>query len=77
MVERGRSPLRHLTDVRIERNKRNGLKQNQHLYLARRRKEDMKAIELPMKAPEGRPKGSGTAQQRSREGHVLRELIYT
>lgn len=56
--------IEHLTDVRIERNKRNGLKQNQHLYLARRRKEDMKAIELPMKAPEGRPKGSGTAQQR-------------
>ena len=47
--------IEHLTDVRIERNKRNGLKQNQHLYLARRRKEDMKAIELPMKAPEGRP----------------------
>lgn len=35
--------------------KRNGLKQSQHLYLARRRKADMKAIELPMKAPEGRP----------------------
>ena len=34
------------------------MKQNQHLYLARRRKEDMKAIDLPMKAPEGRPKGS-------------------
>jgi hypothetical protein len=41
--------------IPIEKNKRNGLKQNQHLYLARRRKEDMKAIELPMKAPEGRP----------------------
>lgn len=41
--------------IHIEKNKRNGLKQNQHLYLARRRKEDMKAIELPMKAPEGRP----------------------
>ena len=44
-----------LTEIRIEKNKRNGLKQKQHLYLARRRKEDMKAIELPMKAPEGRP----------------------
>jgi hypothetical protein len=44
--------------IPIEKNKRNGLKQNQHLYLARRRKEDMKAIDLPMKAPEGRPKGS-------------------
>ena len=43
------------TKVVIPPNKRNGLKQNQHLYLARRRKEDMKAIDLPMKAPEGRP----------------------
>lgn len=47
------------TKIQIERNKRNGLKQKQHLYLARRRKEDMKAIEIPMKAAEGRPKGSG------------------
>ena len=47
-----------LTNVRIDRNKRNGLKQKQHLHLARRRKEDMKDIDLPMKAPEGRPKGS-------------------
>jgi hypothetical protein len=44
--------------IPIEKNKRNGLKQDQHLYLARRRKEDMKALGLPMKAPEGRPKGS-------------------
>ena len=41
--------------IHIERNKRNGLKQNQHLYLARRRKEDMKVIGIPMKAAEGRP----------------------
>lgn len=44
-----------ISGIAIEKNKRNGLKQKQHLYLARRRKEDMKAIELPMKAPEGRP----------------------
>ena len=44
--------------IPIEKNKRNGLKQNQHLYLARRRKEDMKVIGIPMKAAEGRPKGS-------------------
>lgn len=44
--------------IHIERNKRNGLKQNQHLYLARRRKEDMKVIGIPMKSAEGRPKGS-------------------
>ena len=41
--------------IHIERNKRNGLKQTQHLYLARRRKEDMKVIGIPMKAAEGRP----------------------
>lgn len=48
------------TGIRFEKNVRNGLKQEQHLYLARRRKEDMKAIGLPFKKPEGRPKGSGT-----------------
>ncbi|HAT02837.1 MAG TPA: hypothetical protein DCS54_06135 [Oribacterium sp.] len=47
-----------ISGILIEKNKRNGLKQEQHLYLARRRKEDMKAIELPMKALEGRPRGS-------------------
>lgn len=51
------------TGIPIEKNRRNGLKQSQHLYLARRRKDDMKAIGLPMKSPEGRPKGSGTAER--------------
>ena len=55
--------IEKLTDIRIERNKRNGLKQNQHLYLARRRKEDMKAIDLPMKAPEGRPDKSKVVKE--------------
>ena len=41
--------------VHIERNRRNGLTQEKHLYLARRRKEDMKAIGIPMKAADGRP----------------------
>lgn len=44
-----------LSGIQIQKNKRNGLKQNQHLYLARRRKEDMKTLEIPLKAPEGRP----------------------
>lgn len=48
------------TDIPIEKNKRNGLKRSQHLYLARRRKQDMKEIGLPMKNNEGRPRGSGT-----------------
>ena len=42
---------------------RNHLKQKQHLYLARRRKEDMKAIDLPMKAPEGRPEKSKIVEE--------------
>ena len=46
------------TGIPIQKNKRNGLKQEQHLYLARRRKEDMKIIGLPMRK-EGRP----TAEQ--------------
>lgn len=54
-----RKELESYTGVPMPPNKRNGLKQAQHLYLARRRKEDMKAIGLPMKNPEGRPKGSG------------------
>lgn len=60
------------TGIPIEKNRRNGLKQSQHLYLARRRKDDMKAIGLPMKSPEGRPKGSGTAERtvlKWRQGH--------
>ena len=52
-----------LTLIPIEKNKRNGLKQKQHLYLARRRKEDMKIIQIPMKAPEGRPTAENTVKQ--------------
>ena len=48
------------TSLAMPVNKRNGLKQVQHLYLARGRKKDMKAVGIPMKNPEGRPKGSGT-----------------
>lgn len=59
--------ISQLTDIFIQKNKRNGLKQEQHLYLARRRKEDMKIIGLPMKRKEGRPEGSGTAEQRVKE----------
>ena len=55
-----RRDLEKITAVEMPPNKRNGLKQEQHLYLARRRKEDMKAIGLPMRNPEGRPRGSGT-----------------
>ena len=53
-----------LTDIKIERNKRNGLNQEQHLYLCRRRKEDLKQIGIPMKGKEGRPKGAGTAEEK-------------
>ena len=55
--------ISRLSGISIEKNKRNGLKQKQHLYLARRRKEDMKAIDLPMKAPEGRPPQEQTVRE--------------
>ena len=50
-----RESLEHWQGWEYKPIKRNGLKRNQHLYLARRRKEDMKALEIPLKAPEGRP----------------------
>lgn len=58
-VTYSRREAERVSAISMPANKRNGLKQKQHLYLARRRKEDMKAIDLPMKSPEGRPKGSG------------------
>ena len=59
--------MERVSGISVPPNKRNGLKQNQHLYLARRRKEDMKAIDLPMKAPEGRPKGSSQQKKQVEE----------
>lgn len=53
------------TGIPIKKNKRNGRKQEAHLYLARRRKEDMKIIGETVN--EGRPKGSGTAEQTVRK----------
>lgn len=65
------SDIEALTDVHIERNRRNGLTQEKHLYLARRRKEDMKAIGIPMKAADGRP----TAQMKSTNGERQIRLV--
>lgn len=50
-----------LTDVRIERNKRNGRKQKDHVIVMN----TMKALkkQLGERVADGRPKGSGTAQQ--------------
>ena len=60
--------IEKLTDIRIERNKRNhGVTQQQHLYLARSRKKEMKHIGLSMKSPEGRPRGSGTKEELVKE----------
>lgn len=50
-----------LTLIPIEKNKRNYRKQEAHLYLARRKKEDLKVIGEIIN--EGRPKGSGTAEK--------------
>lgn len=49
--------IEKLSGLKIERNKRNGRKQEVHLYLARRRKQDLKY--LGENIQEGRPKGSG------------------
>ena len=66
-VTYSRAEVERVSGISVPPNKRNGLKQNQHLYLARRRKEDMKAIDLPMKAPEGRPKGSSQQKKQVEE----------
>ena len=69
-VTYSRAEVERVSGISVPPNKRNGLKQNQHLYLARRRKEDMKAIDLPMKAPEGRPKGSSQQKKLVEEWRI-------
>lgn len=67
-----RDDIAKLSGMTMPINRRNYLKQNQHLYLARRRKEDMKMLGITMKGKEGRPTGSGTAEQTVlewRQGH--------
>lgn len=51
-----------LTDVRIEKNKRNGRKQKDHIELMNTMKELKKRLGEPVN--DGRPVGSGTAQER-------------
>lgn len=53
--------IEKLTDIRIERNKRNYRKQDIHLRIARGTKETLK--EIGEMKPEGRPKGSGTKEK--------------
>lgn len=55
-----------LTDIRIERNKRNGLKQRQHLEFARGVRAVKAKIGLSVSGG-GRPLGSGTAQNQVNE----------
>lgn len=51
-----------LSGIAIEKNKRNGRKQDVHLFLARNQKQALKMVgELKQ---EGRPKGSGTAENK-------------
>lgn len=57
--------IEKLTDIRIERNKRNGRKQNFHLRIARSTLEVMN--EENGKALQGRPVGSGTKEERVKE----------
>lgn len=53
--------ISHLTDIRIDKNKRNGRKREQHLILARGIKAMKKSIGEEIK--EGRPKGAGTKKE--------------
>lgn len=62
-----RAAVEYRSGISVPANKRNRIKQKQHLYLARRRKEDMKVIGLAFKNPEGRPRGSGTKEDIVRE----------
>lgn len=55
--------ITQLTLIPIQKNKRNGLKQSQHLYLARRRKEDMKMLDISFKQDEGRPSKQTLVEQ--------------
>lgn len=64
-VNFSRKEAQRVSGIEIPANKRNGRKQEQHLYLARRKKEDMKF--LGEKVIEGRPKGSGTKE------HIIKE----
>ena len=57
--------IEKLTDIRIERNKRNYRKQETHLKIARGTKETLK--ELGEMNPEGRPVGSGTKEELVKE----------
>lgn len=57
--------IEKLTDIRIERNKRNYRTQETHLKIARGTKETLKI--LGEMKPEGRPKGSGTKENLVRE----------
>lgn len=60
------SDIEQLTDIRIERNKRSGRKQKEHLRRARA----VQAVDYPegeWRNYKGRPKGSGTAQAKVAE----------
>ena len=56
-----------LTNIRIEKNKRNGRKQEVHLARARA----VQDIDYPNHEWAGRPKGSGTAEKKVREWREL------
>lgn len=66
-----RHDIEKITAVRIDSNKRrkgnDRIGQEKHLYLARRRKEDMKTLGIDFKNPEGRPAGSLNKQYPKRD----------
>lgn len=66
-----RNSIAYRSGIEIKANPRNGQKQEWHLEDIRAKKQNMKRRGQPFKNPEGRPKGSGTAELRVA---VYREL---
>ena len=55
--------IEKLSGIRIEKNKRNGRKQPEHLKLARFVRDEINGKKDTWRDGNGRPKGSGTKQQ--------------
>lgn len=63
-IKMGRQGIKKMTKIDIGETKRNDQNREWHLEDMRSKKANMKRRGQPFKNPEGRPKGSGTAQQK-------------
>lgn len=63
-IKMGRQGIKKMTKIDIGETKRNDQSREWHLEDIRDRKKKMKKRGQPFKNPEGRPKGSGTAEQK-------------